>query len=54
MPLELVELVVAIPRKAGGNLQLRGKVMWCQPCGEGWYLSGVRFLDRCVDDCPLA
>ena len=22
---------------------ITGVVMWCRPCGQGWYLSGVRF-----------
>ena len=43
MPLESGEVVLTIPRQSGA-VRFRGEVIWCHPCGEGWYLSGVRFL----------
>jgi hypothetical protein len=42
---ELGEVVLTIPSTSGRPLRIRGQVMWCQSCGEGWYMSGVRFLD---------
>ena len=24
---------------------LRTQIIWCEDCGEGWYISGGRFLD---------
>jgi hypothetical protein len=24
-------------------------IVWCQPCGEDWYISGGRFLDIDVE-----
>ncbi len=44
MPLEECEVIVAIPRQLEGPVHLRCQVNWCQPCGDGWYLSGCRFL----------
>ena len=43
MPLESGKVTLAILRQSG-DVHLRGEIMWCRPCGEGWYLSGVRFL----------
>ena len=36
---------LAISIEPGGKIDLTGEIMWCESCGEGWYLSGVRFLD---------
>jgi hypothetical protein len=45
MPLPAGEVQVTIERCAGGTATIRAEIIWCQPCGEGWYLSGARFLE---------
>jgi len=27
----------------GDEFDLNAVVLWCRPCGQGWYISGVRF-----------
>jgi hypothetical protein len=49
MPLQRGEVVLTFPRQSGGEFQLQAKVQWCQPCGEGWYLSGAQFLGTVAD-----
>ena len=43
MPLECGEVTLTIQRQSG-DVRFRGEIMWCRPCGEGWYLSGARFI----------
>jgi hypothetical protein len=45
MPLECGEVVVRILSETGEATDLRVYIEWCQDCGEGWYMSGGRFLD---------
>lgn len=46
MPLECGEVIVSIRSGEGEEpLALRTQIMWCEDCGEGWYISGGRFLD---------
>ncbi len=48
MPLEAGEVVlVTISRRSAPDIRLRSKLRWCEPCGEGWYISGAEFLDVC-------
>lgn len=37
------EYVIAICDGFGCEYELAGEVLWCHPCGQGWYISGVRF-----------
>ncbi len=34
---------ISIQDNAGGQYDLPGVVLWCRPCGQGWYISGVGF-----------
>lgn len=43
MPLERGPVVLTIMSDAESPVRLAGIIMWCVPCGEGWYTSGVRF-----------
>jgi len=43
MPLDPGEVVVTIPRRTAPDIRLRSKLRWCEPCGEGWYISGAEF-----------
>jgi hypothetical protein len=45
MPLEPGQVVLELPAPAGGHLVLAAQIIWCKDCGEGWYVSGARFLD---------
>ena len=45
MCLDLGEVELALVRTQGDTLQVRSQILWCRPCGEGWYLSGARFLE---------
>ena len=40
VPLAPGWLTVAIPRSQGEPLRLAAEILWCRPCGDGWYLSG--------------
>jgi len=37
------EVVVRILRESASEVRLRSKLRWCEPCGEGWYISGAEF-----------
>jgi hypothetical protein len=43
-PLNPGEVIVTIATKKGRNVSVRTDIVWCKPCGEGWYISGGRFL----------
>ena len=45
MSLAPCEIVLTIPSKSFGDVRIRSEIVWCQPCGEGWYLSGARFVE---------
>src|SRR5262249_21490254 len=38
------EVELAIPTKNGSSIRVRTRILWCQPCGEGWYISGGQFM----------
>lgn len=38
-------VVLTIPSEACGDVRIRAEIVWCRPCGEGWYVSGARFLE---------
>ena len=37
------EYTISILDPAGCGYELTGIVLWCRPCGQGWYISGMRF-----------
>ncbi len=43
LPAEVVTIRLRGPQ--GTNLAIQTQILWCKPCGEGWYLSGGRFLN---------
>jgi hypothetical protein len=45
MPLEPAEVTLAILGPVGEVCRFRTQLVWCRPCGEGWYLTGGRFVD---------
>lgn len=38
-------VVLTIHSDCLGRIRVRSEIMWCTPAGEGWYLSGARFLE---------
>ncbi len=47
MPLERGEVIVTFSGHAAEPVSFRTDIQWCEASGEGWYLSGGRFL-ACV------
>ena len=45
MPLDLGKFVVSIAHETNCAVNLPIEILWCRPCGEGWYMSGGRFLE---------
>lgn len=35
---------VYVATNSGASARLRVHILWCRPCGQGWYLSGGRFV----------
>jgi hypothetical protein len=42
-PLNQQEVRLTIHFTDKENVDVRGIVRWCQPCGQGWYLAGISF-----------
>lgn len=38
------EVEVSVSSEQGYSIRVRTKIMWCTPCGEGWYISGGKFV----------
>jgi hypothetical protein len=36
-----VELI--IPSEEGHSIYVRARIVWCESCGEGWFVSGGQF-----------
>jgi hypothetical protein len=34
------EVDIAIATEQGFLIRIRTRIVWCEPCGEGWYVSG--------------
>lgn len=39
------DLEITIPTKRGHSVRMRTRILWCRACGEGWCISGGKFLD---------
>lgn len=37
------EYTISVHDATGHQYELTGVVLWCRPCGQGWYISGLRF-----------
>ena len=42
LPNRVVELTIS--SEHGYSVRVQARVVWCQPRGEGWYLSGAQFI----------
>ncbi len=38
------EVEISIPSEGGYSIRVRTRIVWCQACGEGWYISGAQFV----------
>ncbi len=38
------EVEISIPSEGGYSIRVRTRIVWCEACGEGWYISGGRFI----------
>jgi hypothetical protein len=45
IPLPVGEAQLTVASTRGAALRATVEVVWCRPCGEGWFLSGCRFVD---------
>ena len=46
MPIERGDVTLAVRRSDDLYATLRVSIVWCQSCGEGWYLSGGYFIPK--------
>ena len=37
------EYTIVVHDTGGREYELTGVVLWCRPCGQGWYISGIHF-----------
>jgi len=44
MRLPMGPATLAIPSEQCGLMRVRIDIVWCRPCGEGWYVSGAEFI----------
>jgi hypothetical protein len=42
--LPLGEREIIISSAKGYSVSVLTRIVWCKPCGEGWYLSGAEFI----------
>jgi hypothetical protein len=38
------DVEISITTGRGYSVKVTTRVSWCQPCGEGWYISGGQFM----------
>lgn len=50
VPLAQGEVELSIPSRKGYSIRVRTKILWCNPCGEGWYISGGQFVGTAFVD----
>ena len=44
MDLDDREVEISISSDCGYSIRVRTRIVWCQACGEGWYISGGQFV----------
>ena len=52
IPLDTGRVILQIPSTAGHELDISVEVAWCAPVGEGWYVSGGRFVRLLLEEAP--
>ncbi len=38
------QVEIAVPSRRKQVVRVRTRILWCRPCGEGWFLSGGQFV----------
>ena len=38
------EVEISIRSDCGYSIRVRTRIVWCEACGEGWYISGAQFV----------
>ena len=38
------EVEISIRSDCGDSIRVRTRIVWCEACGEGWYISGGEFI----------
>lgn len=38
------EIEVAVPSRRGHSVRVRTRLLWSRACGDGWFISGGKFL----------
>lgn len=38
------DVELTIPSKKGYSIRVRTRILWCEKCGEDWFISGGRFI----------
>jgi hypothetical protein len=42
--LPLSEVEITVSSEQGYTIRVRTQIVWCAPCGEGWYISGGQLV----------
>lgn len=37
-------VTIALRTQDGDEVRLPTEILWCRPCGDGWYVSGGKFI----------
>ena len=43
-PLPLQDVELRISHEHGYTIRVRARILWCQECGQGWYITGGKFV----------
>ena len=44
VPLPPETVTIRLRGPGGTAMAVQTQILWCKPCGEGWYLSGGQFV----------
>ena len=44
MNLDEGEVEISIRSDSGYSIRVRTQIVWCESCGDGWYISGGQFV----------
>jgi hypothetical protein len=51
-PLDAGRVRLQIPSSSGREFEVSADVSWCASIGEGWYVSGGRFVRLLLEQAP--
>lgn len=43
-PLSLGDVELRISHEHGYTIRVRTRILWCQECGQGWFITGGKFI----------